>query len=40
MAHTPMAPMIKILCVELFEATFTNQRSKYTSKVTIKTLIS
>ena len=32
--------MIKILCVELFEATFTPKRSKYTSKITFVILSS
>ena len=32
--------MIKKLCAELFEAVFTHQRSKYTSKTIIGTLLS
>ena len=32
--------MIKILCLELFEAIFTHWRSKYTSKTAIETLSS
>ena len=32
--------MTKILCVELFEATFTHQRSQYTSNIKLETLLS
>ena len=32
--------MTKILCVELFQATFTHQRSQYTSNIKLETLLS